>query len=73
MPNPEIRTHMCVVDGDVKVYVDSMDRNAKACKTLNRDGEWEEVGLYESRKDMGFTFSADRAKEVLVELLEDAK
>ncbi len=72
MPNLEVRTHMCVVDGNVRVYVDSIDRNAEACKTLNHNGEWEEVGPYESRKDMGFTISADRAREVLAELLEGA-
>ncbi len=72
MSNPETRVRLIVVDGEVNAYVDRIDRIAKTNQTLNHDGEWEEVGMYEARPDLAFTISKDRAREVLMQLSEGA-
>lgn len=65
MANPEVQACLVVSDGVLKVYVDKIDRDARVSETLNHEGEWEKVGLYENRSRLGLTVSANRTEEII--------
>ena len=47
MSESEVRVRKAIIDGKTAVFIDRIDRKNQKYESLNHDGEWQEVALYQ--------------------------
>lgn len=64
----EVRPRLCVVDGVLKLWMDGIDRENKIYETLDPDGTWRRVGLYEANENGAFVIPESQTRDIIDKL-----
>lgn len=66
----EVRPRLCVVDGVLNLWIDRIDRENRVFETLEKDGTWRKVGLFEQNEHGAFVISPSATSDIIQKITD---